>query len=267
MPYTEEQNILTHLCFRLGLGATLAATLLSAAGLPDRPRQITRVVRADPRTGKLVRSVIVTSKPAASLAVAAAIVPSRAPSAPAAAPAPPVASFPAASFNLASFNDAVERIAAEEAIPALLIHSVIKVESNYNPFAVSPKGALGLMQLMPETARRFGVADVFNPIDNMQGGAKYLHYLLDLYGGNYTLAIAAYNAGEAAVEKYGSVPPFPETRNYVVQVRRSIELSRKTQKAPVAAAQPAPPAEPTPAEPPHIQEIAGADGIVRYVTR
>jgi soluble lytic murein transglycosylase-like protein len=260
MPYTEEQNILMHLCFRLGLGATLAATLLSAAGLPDRPQQITRVVRADPRTGKLVRSVIVTSKPVASLAVAASVVPSRAASA--AVPAPPVTSFPADSFNAA-----VERIAAEEAIPALLIHSVIKVESNYNSFAVSPKGALGLMQLMPETARRFGVADVFNPFDNMQGGAKYLHYLLDLYNGNYTLALAAYNAGEAAVEKYGSVPPFPETRNYVVQVRRAIEISRKAQKAPAAAPQPAQPAEPTPDEPRHIQEIVGADGIVRYVTR
>ena len=250
MSYTEEQNILTHLCFRMGLGATLAATLLSAAGLPDRPQQITRVVRADPRTGKLVRSVIVTSKPVASLAVAAAL------------PAPPVTSFPADSFNAA-----VERIAAEEAIPALLIHSVIKVESNYNSFAVSPKGALGLMQLMPETARRFGVADVFNPFDNMQGGAKYLHYLLDLYNGNYTLALAAYNAGEAAVEKYGSVPPFPETRNYVVQVRRLIELSPKAQKAPAAAPQPAQPAEPSPDQPRHIQEIVGADGIVRYVTR
>ena len=260
MSYTEEQNILTYLCFRLGLGATLTATLLSAAGLPDRPQQITQVVRADPRTGKLVRSVMVTSKPVASLAVAAAVVPSRATSA--AAPAAPAASFP-----VDSFNDAVERIAAEEAIPALLIHSVIKVESNYNPFAVSPKGALGLMQLMPETARRFSVADVFNPLDNMQGGAKYLHYLLDLYNGNYTLAIAAYNAGEAAVEKYGSVPPFPETRNYVAQVRRAIEISRKAQKAPAAAPQPAQPAEPTPEEPRHIQEIVGTDGIVRYVTR
>ncbi len=256
MSYTEEQNILTRLCFRLGLGAILAATLLSAAGPPDRPQQITRVVRADLRTGKLVRSVIVTSKPVASLAAAAGIGPVR--DASASAPTPALAS---------SFNDAVERIAAQESIPALLIHSVIKVESNYNPSAVSPKGALGLMQLMPETARRFGVADVFNAVDNMQGGARYLHYLLELYNGDYTLALAAYNAGEAAVEKYGSVPPFPETRNYVDQVRRTIELSRPAQKAPAAAPQPAQPAEPAPVALPHIQEIAGADGIVRYVTR
>src|ERR1035438_7321153 len=143
MPYTEEQNILTYLCFRLGLGATLAATLLCAAGLPDRPQQITRVVQADPRTGKLVRRVIVTSKPVASLAVEAGVDPLRAAAAaaPATVPGPPVTAFP-----MASFDDAIERIAAEEAIPALLIHSVIKVESNYNPFAVSPKGALGLMR-------------------------------------------------------------------------------------------------------------------------
>ena len=256
MLYTKEQNILTYLCFSLGLGATLVATVLSAAGLSDRPQQITRVVRADPRTGKLVRSVMVTSNPVASLAVVAGVAPLRAASA--AVPAPPAAD---------SFNDAVERVAAEQAIPALLIHSVIKVESNYNPFAVSPKGALGIMQMMPETARRFGVADVFNPLDNMQGGARYLHYLLDLYNGDYTLAIAAYNAGEAAVEKYGNVPPFPETRNYVVQVRRSIELSRKAQKAPAAAPQPAPPVEPAPDLPRHIQETVGTDGIVRYVTR
>src|ERR1039458_1297690 len=121
MSYTEEQNILTYLCFRLGLSATLAATVLSASGLPDRPQQITRVVRADPRTGKLVRCVIVTSKPVALLAVAAGAVPLRAASDP--VPAPPVTSFPDDSFNAA-----VERIAAQEAIPELLIHSVIKVD-------------------------------------------------------------------------------------------------------------------------------------------
>ena len=70
-------------------------------------------------------------------------------------------------------------------LPATLIHSVIKVESNYNPFAVSPKGAQGLMQLIPATARRFGVGDVFNPVENIQGGAKYLKYLLDLYHNDY----------------------------------------------------------------------------------
>ncbi len=82
-------------------------------------------------------------------------------------------------------NEAVEQAAARHALPAELLHSVIQVESNYNPHAVSPKGALGLMQLIPATARRFGVADVFDPLENMEGGARYLQYLLDLYGGNY----------------------------------------------------------------------------------
>ena len=78
-------------------------------------------------------------------------------------------------------NAMVESIAAQQALPPQLIHSVIKVESNYNPNAVSSKGAQGLMQLIPATARRFGVSDVFNPVENIQGGAKYLKYLLDLY--------------------------------------------------------------------------------------
>jgi soluble lytic murein transglycosylase-like protein len=237
------------------LGSASLAAILSAAGISDRP-QMTQVVRADPRTGKLVRSVIVTSKPVAPAAVLAAAVPS-----PAASAVPPV------DFSAAGFNAAVARVAAEQSVPELLIHSVIKVESNYNPFAVSPKGAMGIMQLMPETARRFGVADVFDPLDNLQGGVKYLRYLLNLYHNDYTLTIAAYNAGEAAVERYGNVPPFPETRSYLVQVRRAIELSRKTQTAPAPVPQPAQPAESSAGEPRHIQETIGADGIVRYVTR
>jgi len=86
------------------------------------------------------------------------------------------------------------------------------VESNYNPYAVSPKGALGIMQLIPATARRFGVLDVFDPVDNIEGGARYLKYLLELFNGDYPLALAAYNAGENAVTRYGAVPPYPETR-------------------------------------------------------
>src|SRR5439155_12310068 len=103
----------------------------------------------------------------------------------------------------------------------------------------SHKGAQGLMQLIPETARRFGVANAFNPVENIQGGAKYLRYLLDLYAGSYPLALAAYNAGEAAVAKYGGIPPYAETQNYVIQVRRQLELAKKaadTKAAPAPAA-------------------------------
>src|SRR6266852_4513315 len=103
-------------------------------------------------------------------------------------------------FGLAAgLGCAVARIAAQNQLSPLLIHSVIAVESNYNPYAISTKGAQGLMQLIPATARRFGVSNVFNPVENIQGGARYLRYLLDLYANNYPLALAAYNAGEGAV--------------------------------------------------------------------
>ena len=117
------------------------------------------------------------------------------------------------------------------------------------------------MQLMPATARRFGVADVFNPVENIQGGAKYLKYLLDLYHDDYPLALAAYNAGEQAVAKYGAVPPYPETRNYVIQVNKQLaQVTTKPGrglKEAVSAADPEAPA--------HIREIVQADGSVRYV--
>ena len=96
-------------------------------------------------------------------------------------------------------DETVDRIAAQHSLSPTLIHSVIKVESNYNPLRGVVQGRQGLMQLIPATARRFGVANVFNPIENIQGGAKYLKYLLDLYHNDYALALAAYNAGEGAV--------------------------------------------------------------------
>jgi soluble lytic murein transglycosylase-like protein len=102
--------------------------------------------------------------------------------------------------------------------PALL-HAVITVESNYNPAALSPKGAVGLMQLMPATSQRFGVADPWQPQDNIRGGARYLSQLLTRFDQNLTLALAAYNAGEEAVRRHGGrVPPFRETRDYVERV-------------------------------------------------
>src|SRR5262249_37221667 len=116
--YTEEQNILIRYCFGVILGAAIAVTSSIAADLPDSPRQVTRVVRADPRTGKLVRAVVVTSKPVAALNTTAA---ARA----AQAPAPPASVYPSAGIA-----DAVEQIAAQHDLPSQLIHSVIKVESN-----------------------------------------------------------------------------------------------------------------------------------------
>lgn len=104
-------------------------------------------------------------------------------------------------------------------VDAALLHAVIAVESGYRPRAVSSKGAMGLMQLMPGTARRYGVTDPFDPTQNVVAGARYLRDLLDAYGENLPLALAAYNAGEKAVDRYGGqVPPYPETRTYVPKV-------------------------------------------------
>jgi soluble lytic murein transglycosylase-like protein len=177
-----------------------------------------------------------------------------------------VSPVPAAS----GIDEAIEQIAAQVSLQPQVIHSVIKVESNYNPFAISPKGAQGLMQLIPATARRFGVSNVFNPAENIQGGSKYLKYLLDLFGGNYALALAAYNAGEAAVARYGGVPPFPETQNYLILVLRQLQEAQKAEAAKqktIAAVETRPEAKTKPAAGPnHIQEVVEADGSVRYVS-
>lgn len=102
-----------------------------------------------------------------------------------------------------------------------LVHAVIQAESSYNPKAVSPAGAIGLMQLMPGTARRFGVRDSTNPRQNIDGGVRYLRYLLDYFDNNLRLAVAGYNAGENAVTRYGrKIPPYKETRQYVTRVMK-----------------------------------------------
>jgi len=115
-------------------------------------------------------------------------------------------------------TDLVERTANRLQVDPRLVHAIIKVESEYNPKAVSPKGAMGLMQLIPETARRFGVENPFNPEANIAGGVSYLKYLLDLFGGDVPLSLAAYNAGENAVQRSGGIPAFRETQDYVQKV-------------------------------------------------
>lgn len=113
----------------------------------------------------------------------------------------------------------VGKVAREHGLEAALLHAVITVESGYNARARSPKGAAGLMQLMPETAERYAVKDVWDPRENLRGGARYLRDLLTLFRADLKLALAAYNAGEAAVAQAGNrVPPYPETQDYVPRV-------------------------------------------------
>jgi len=131
-----------------------------------------------------------------------------------------------AESNRQRFAADIQRIAAQHRLDPALMHAVIHAESAYNPQAVSPKGATGLMQLMPPTAARFGVSNSYDPVANMQGGARYLRWLLDRFQ-DTRLAVAAYNAGEGAVQRYGNqVPPFRETQTYVVRVLSLYQQNR-----------------------------------------
>jgi hypothetical protein len=123
-----------------------------------------------------------------------------------------------ASLAVPEINDVVEQTASRLQIDPQLVHAIIKVESEYDPKAVSRKGAMGLMQLVPKTARRFGVENPFDIKENIEGGVSYLKHLLDLFGGDLPLSLAAYNAGENAVQRFGGIPSFTETRNYVRKV-------------------------------------------------
>jgi soluble lytic murein transglycosylase-like protein len=125
----------------------------------------------------------------------------------------------AVAMTTSGYEPLIRQHASLQGVRADLVRAVIQVESAFNPWAVSPKGAMGLMQLMPSTAARFGVRDPFNPSENIRAGVGYLRQLLDRYDNNEQLALAAYNAGPGAVDKYGSkVPPYKETQNYVKRI-------------------------------------------------
>jgi len=144
----------------------------------------------------------------------------------------------------ADITQMIAEAAKANDIDPLLVHSVIQVESNYNPYAVSSAGARGLMQLMPGTARDLGVTDSFDPRQNIEAGVKYLKQLKDQYK-NEKLALAAYNAGPGSVQKYKAVPPYPETVNYVQRVgERYVEARKAAGIAPAVALQPVSPEVP-----------------------
>ena len=127
------------------------------------------------------------------------------------------------------FEGLVHAASSLSGVQPELLHAVITVESDYDQNALSPKGALGLMQLMPETARRYGVSNRNDPVENLMGGARYLAYLLDMVNQNTKWAVAAYNAGENAVIRHGyQIPPYRETENYVKKVSALYEQYRKS---------------------------------------
>jgi soluble lytic murein transglycosylase-like protein len=115
-------------------------------------------------------------------------------------------------------TDMISRISKKHGVDEKLVNAVIRQESGFNPKAKSHCGAMGLMQLMPATAKGLGVTDAYNPVQNVEGGVKYLKNLLGKYNGNVILALAAYNAGSGAVDKYDGVPPYAETQNYVKKI-------------------------------------------------
>jgi soluble lytic murein transglycosylase-like protein len=130
----------------------------------------------------------------------------------------PGVNFGTLRLNTTAYQAEIAAAAREHGVDEAIVRAIIHAESAYNPLALSRVGAQGLMQLMPPTARRFGVSDAFNPQQNIQGGVKYLAWLLKRFDGNLTLAAAGYNAGEGAVDKYKGVPPYSETRRYVERV-------------------------------------------------
>jgi len=185
--------------------AAESATSSLLAPQPDAGRVST--VRVDRRTGKLVRTVSGGAERSRVAAVAL----------------PP-----------AQIQELVQKSAKAHNVDPLLVQSVIQVESNYNHYAVSPKGAQGLMQLMPGTARMLGVSNSFDPAENIEAGVKYLRYLQNVYQDD-RLALAAYNAGPGAVDRYKGAPPYAETQDYVNQVGRRYQTAKQTEAAKAAA--------------------------------
>jgi soluble lytic murein transglycosylase-like protein len=234
--------------FCLILGCVPAVALLAAAATAPAPRTVGRVVsvvHADRRTGRLVRSVERAAAPRAESAES-------------------VESAKAWAETSAAIDQYVADTAARYEVDPLLVRSVIQVESNYDPLAVSRKGAQGLMQLMPQTARRFSVKNSFDPFENIDGGVRYLKYLLTLFGDQEspeTLALAAYNAGEGAVLKHGGVPPYRETAQYVRRV------AQKWGDAKQAAAPKREAPEAEIASYPPIDQFVDAGGVLHIQTR
>jgi soluble lytic murein transglycosylase-like protein len=131
------------------------------------------------------------------------------------------------------YKPIIKKAAERHRIDRELVHLIIRAESNYDAFAISSAGAMGLMQLMPATARQYGVNNVFDPAQNIEGGVRYLRDLVRLYNGQTQRVLAAYNAGQEAVRKYNGIPPYPETKNYIAGIMKTYKKPTVTAKNPV----------------------------------
>ncbi|HCV96672.1 MAG TPA: soluble lytic murein transglycosylase [Stenotrophomonas sp.] len=141
----------------------------------------------------------------------------------------PGVNFGSVRLNTTAFQSEITAAAREFGVEEAVVRAIIHAESAYNPTALSRAGAQGLMQLMPPTARRFGVTDSYDAAQNIRGGVQYLSWLLKRFNGNLTLAAAGYNAGEGAVDRHGGVPPYSETQYYVKRVAQLAERYRGAQ--------------------------------------
>lgn len=232
-------------------------TVLALAALPlfaGSNEAITSTVTVDRQSGRLVRRMVIPER-----VIAARIVPSL-------AVGEPVGSAMRLPAGTEPVNGIVDEVSAQYGVDPLLVHAVIHCESAYNRLAVSPKGAEGLMQLIPETARRMGVSNSFDSRQNIQGGVRYLSQLQGRYD-DLRFVLAAYNAGEAAVDRYGGIPPYAETQEYVYRVgKRFGDLRRTAQRQ--ASAKPV--AKLTQAVEPEyrpLEAFVDADGKLSLKTR
>ena len=201
------------------------------------PRAVS-MVRVDARSGRLVRSIVIK----------------------------PSSGSPVAANTNPQVRAMVEETAKNLDVSPLLVDSVIQVESNYNPYAISPKGAQGLMQLMPATARRFGVKNSFDPQQNIEGGVRYLKFLQETFQDD-RLAVAAYNAGEKAVAKYGNVPPYRETVDYVAKVGHKYSRAKDAAAKNTAAVQAVEKVQAGPEGTRHVVGYVDQEGRLHIATR
>jgi soluble lytic murein transglycosylase-like protein len=185
---------------------------ITGAPAPGSAQAVATAAAGAPRFANALAEALRPGNPAAGMQPGGSDAPGSGSPASVSAPVPP-----------AQIDALVERNAATWQVDPALIKAVIANESGFNANATSKVGAQGLMQLMPETAAGLGVRDAYDPAQNVAGGARYLRGLLDRFGGDKRLAIAAYNAGPGAVAKYGDVPPYAETRNYVQNVLASFD--------------------------------------------